>query len=239
MTNSSTITQNASEFLAAFQGAVDGVCTTGRVVDMEKFIRGFKLKFVDIEQIQQRLLAATTELELLILGDDELAAGYSNLPIATQRNLLTMHHAVMSIPSKKVTKAAVKVDASDDDMEAPPWKLLQWMQRQLPGAKTKSVNAAKPAKVEAVIVAECDAIYAPSAKYKIVRVFKGNVKVMTGDKVIADSAQEIKLGKKFSTFKFTEDMTQDEIEAIIAQGTVSIFVPSTISKVVVDLAMMF
>lgn len=234
MTNSSTITQNASEFLAAFQGAVDGVCTTGRVVDMEKFIRGFKLKFVDIEQIQQRLLAATTELELLILGDDELAAGYSNLPIATQRNLLTMHHAVMSIPSKKVTKAAVKVDASDDDMEAPPVDAKAV-------AKTKSVKAAKPApaKVEAVIETECGAIYAPSAKYKMVRVFKGNVKVMTGDKVIADSAQEIKLGKKFSTFKFTEDMTQDEIEAIIAQGTVSTFVPSTISKAVVDLVVVF
>lgn len=234
MTNSSTITQNASEFLAAFQGAVDGVCTTGRVVDMERFIRGFKLKFVDVEQIQQRLLAATTELELLILGDDGLAAGYSNLPIATQRNLLTMHHAVMSIPSKKVTKAAVKVDASDDDMEAPPVDV-----KAVARAKTKSVNAAKPAKVEAVIGAECDAIYAPSAKYKIVRVFKGNVKVMTGDKVIADSAQEIKLGEKFSTFRFTEDMTQDEIEAIIAQGTVSIFVPSTISKDVVDLVMVF
>ncbi len=234
MTNSSTITQNAAEFLAAFQGAVDGVCTTGRVVDMEKFIRGFKLKFVDTEQIQQRLLAATTELELLILGDDELAAGYSNLPIATQRNLLTMHHAVMSIPSKKVTKAAVKVDASDDDMEAPPVDV-----KAVARAKTKSVKAAQPAKVEAVIEAECDAIYAPSAKYKIVRVFKGNVKVMTGDKVIADSAQEIKLGKKFSTFKFTEDMTQDEIEAIIAQGTVSTFVPSTISKVVVDLVVVF
>lgn len=234
MTNSSTITQNAAEFLAAFQGAVDGVCTTGRVVDMEKFIRGFKLKFVDVEQIQQRLLAATTELELLILGDDELAAGYSNLPIATQRNLLTMHHAVMSIPSKKVTKAAVKVDASDDDMEAPPVDV-----KAVARAKTKSVKAAQPAKVEAVIEAECDAIYAPSAKYKIVRVFKGNVKVMTGDKVIADSAQEIKLGKKFSTFKFTEDMTQDEIEAIIAQGTVSTFVPSTISKVVVDLVVVF
>ena len=234
MTNSSTITQNASEFLAAFQGAVDGVCTTGRVVDMEKFIRGFKLKFVDVEQIQQRLLAATTELELLILGDDELAAGYSNLPIATQRNLLTMHHAVMSIPSKKVTKAAVEADASDDDMEAPPVDA-----KAVASAKTKSVKAAKPAKVEAVIEAECDAIYAPSAKYKIVRVFKGNVKVMTGDKVIADSAQEIKLGKKFSTFKFSEDMTQDEIEAIIAQGTVSTFVPSTISKVVVDLVVVF
>lgn len=234
MTNSSTITQNAAEFLAAFQGAVDGVCTTGRVVDMEKFIRGFKLKFVDVEQIQQRLLAATTELELLILGDDELAAGYSNLPIATQRNLLTMHHAVMSIPSKKVAKAAVEADASDDDMEAPPVDA-----KAVARAKTKSVKAATPAKVEAVIEAECDAIYAPSAKYKIVRVFKGNVKVMTGDKVIADSAQEIKLGKKFSTFKFTEDMTQDEIEAIIAQGTVSTFVPSTISKVVVDLVVVF
>ena len=234
MTNSSTITQNTSEFLAAFQGAVDGVCTTGRVVDMEKFIRGFKLKFVDVEQIQQRLLAATTELELLILGDDELAAGYSNLPIATQRNLLTMHHAVMSIPSKKVTKAAVEADASDDDMEAPPVDA-----KAVASAKTKSVKAAKPAKVEAVIEAECDAIYAPSAKYKIVRVFKGNVKVMTGDKVIADSAQEIKLGKKFSTFKFSEDMTQDEIEAIIAQGTVSTFVPSTISKAVVDLVVVF
>ena len=239
MTNSSTITQNASEFLATFQGAVDGVCTTGRVVDMEKFIRGFKLKFVDVEQIQQRLLAATTELELLILGDDELAAGYSNLPIATQRNLLTMHHAVMSIPAKKVTKAAVEADAveadaSDDDMEAPPVDA-----KAVARAKTKSVKAAKPAKVEAVIEAECDAIYAPSAKYKIVRVFKGNVKVMTGDKVIADSAQEIKLGKKFSTFKFTEDMTQDEIEAIIAQGTVSTFVPSTISKAVVDLVVVF
>lgn len=234
MTNSSTITQNASEFLAAFQGAVDGVCTTGRVVDMEKFIRGFKLKFVDVEQIQQRLLAATTELELLILGDDELAAGYSNLPIATQRNLLTMHHAVMSIPAKKATKAAVEADASDDDMEAPPVDA-----KAVASAKTKSVKAAKPAKVEAVIEAECDAIYAPSAKYKIVRVFKGNVKVMTGDKVIADSAQEIKLGKKFSTFKFSEDMTQDEIEAIIAQGTVSTFVPSTISKVVVDLVVVF
>ena len=234
MTNSSTITQNASEFLAAFQGAVDGVCTTGRVVDMEKFIRGFKLKFVDVEQIQQRLLAATTELELLILGDDELAAGYSNLPIATQRNLLTMHHAVMSIPSKKVTKAAVEADASDDDMEAPPVDA-----KAVASAKTKSVKAAKPAKAEAVIETECDAIYAPSAKYKIVRVFKGNVKVMTGDKVIADSAQEIKLGKKFSTFKFTEDMTQDEIEAIIAQGTVSTFVPSTISKTVVDLVVVF
>jgi hypothetical protein len=234
MTNSSTITQNASEFLAAFQGAVDGVCTTGRVVDMEKFIRGFKLKFVDVEQIQQRLLAATTELELLILGDDELAAGYSNLPIATQRNLLTMHHAVMSIPAKKATKAAVEADASDDDMEAPPVDA-----KAVAGAKTKSVKAAKPAKVEAVIEAECDAIYAPSAKYKIVRVFKGNVKVMTGDKVIADSAQEIKLGKKFSTFKFTEDMTQDEIEAIITQGTVSTFVPSTISKAVVDLVVVF
>lgn len=234
MANSSTITQNASEFLAAFQGAVDGVCTTGRVVDMEKFIRGFKLKFVDVEQIQQRLLAATTELELLILGDDELADGYSNLPIATQRNLLTMHHAVMSIPSKKVTKAAVEADASDDDMEAPPVDA-----KAVASAKTKSVKATKPAKVEAVIEAECDAIYAPSAKYKIVRVFKGNVKVMTGDKVIADSAQEIKLGKKFSTFKFTEDMTQDEIEAIIAQGTVSTFVPSTISKTVVDLVVVF
>ena len=234
MTNSSTITQNASEFLAAFQGAVDGVCTTGRVVDMEKFIRGFKLKFVDIEQIQQRLLAATTELELLILGDDELAAGYSNLPIATQRNLLIMHHAVMSIPAKKVTKAAVEADASDDDMEAPSVDA-----KAVARAKTKSVKAAKPAKVEAVIEAECDAIYAPSAKYKIVRVFKGNVKVMTGDKVIADSAQEIKLGKKFSTFKFSEDMTQDEIEAIIAQGTVSTFVPSTISKAVVDLVVVF
>lgn len=234
MTNSSTITQNASEFLATFQGAVDGVCATGRVVDMKKFIRGFKLKFVDIEQIQQRLLVATTELELLILGDDELAAGYSNLPIATQRNLLTMHHAVMRIPSKKVTKAAVEADASDDDMEAPPVDA-----KAAARAKTKSVKVAKPAKVEAVIEAECDAIYAPSAKYKIVRVFKGNVKVMTGDKVIADSAQEIKLGEKFSTFKFTEDMTQDEIEAIIAQGTVSIFVPSTISKVVVDLVMVF
>ena len=234
MTNSSTITQNASEFLAAFQGAVDGVCTTGRVVDMEKFIRGFKLKFVDVEQIQQRLLAATTELELLILGDDELAAGYSNLPIATQRNLLAMHHAVMGIPSKKVTKAAVETDASDDDMEAPPVDA-----KAVARAKTKSVKAAKPAKVEAAIEAECDAIYAPSAKYKIVRVFKGNVKVMTGDKVIADSAQEIKLGKKFSTFKFTEDMTQDEIEAIIAQGTVSTFVPSTISKAVVDLVVVF
>lgn len=234
MTDSSTITQNASEFLAAFQGAVDGVCTTGRVVDMEKFIRGFKLKFVDVEQIQQRLLAATTELELLILGDDELAAGYSNLPIATQRNLLTMHHAVMSIPAKKVTKAAVEADVSDDDMEAPPVDA-----KAVARAKTKSVKAAQPAKVEAVIEAECDAIYAPSAKYKIVRVFKGNVKVMTGDKVIADSAQEIKLGKKFSTFKFSEDMTQDEIEAIIAQGTVSTFVPSTISKVVVDLVVVF
>lgn len=234
MTNSSTITQNASEFLAAFQGAVDGVCTTGRVVDMEKFIRGFKLKFVDVEQIQQRLLAATTELELLILGDDELAAGYSNLPIATQRNLLTMHHAVMSIPSKKVTKAAVEADASDDDMEAPPVDA-----KAAARAKTKSVKATKPAKVEAVIETECDAIYAPSAKYKIVRVFKGNVKVMTGDKVIADSVQEIKLGKKFSTFEFSEDMTQDEIEAIIAQGTVSTFVPSTISKTVVDLVVVF
>ena len=106
-------------------------------------------------------------------------------------------------------------------------------------AKTKSVKAAKPAKVEAVIEAECGAIYAPSAKYKIVRVFKGNVKVMTGDKVIADSVQEIKLGKKFSTFKFSEDMTQDEIEAIIVQGTVSTFVPSTISKTVVDLVVVF
>lgn len=234
MTNASTITQNASEFLAAFQGAVDGVCTTGRVVDMEKFIRGFKLKFVDVEQIQQRLLAATTELELLILGDDELADGYSNLPIATQRNLLTMHHAVMSIPSKKATKAAVEADASDDDMEAPAVDA-----KAVARAKTKSVKAAKPAKAEAVIETECDAIYAPSAKYKIVRVFKGNVKVMTGDKVIADSAQEIKLGKKFSTFKFTEEMTQDEIEAIIVQGTVSTFVPSTISKTVVDLVVVF
>jgi hypothetical protein len=231
MTNSSTITQNASEFLAAFQGAVDGVCTTGRMVDMEKFIRGFKLKFIDVEQIQQRLLAATTELELLILGDDELAAGYSNLPIATQRNLLTMHHAVMSIPSKKVTKAAVEADASDDDMEAPAVDA-----KAVARAKTKP---AKPTKVEAVIETECDAIYAPSAKYKIVRVFKGNVKVMTGDKVIADSVQEIKLGKKFSTFEFSEDMTQDEIEAIIAQGTVSTFVPSTISKTVVDLVVVF
>lgn len=234
MTNSSTITQNASEFLAAFQGAVDGVCTTGRMVDMEKFIRGFKLKFVDVEQIQQRLLAATTELELLILGDDELADGYSNLPIATQRNLLTMHHAVMSIPSKKVTKAAVEADASDDDMEAPAVDA-----KAVARAKTKSAKAAKPAKAEAVIEAECDAIYAPSAKYKIIRVFKGNVKVMTGDKVIADSVQEIKLGKKFSTFKFSEDMTQDEIEAIIVQGTVSTFVPSTISKTVVDLVVVF
>ena len=234
MTNSSTITQNASEFLAAFQGAVDGVCTTGRAVDVEKFIRGFKLKFVDVEQIQQRLLAATTELELLILGDDELADGYSNLPIATQRNLLTMHHAVMSIPSKKVTKSAVEADAVDGDMEAPPVDA-----KAVARAKTKSVKTTKPTKVEPAIEAECDAIYAPSAKYKIVRVFKGNVKVMTGDKVIADSAQEIKLGKKFSTFKFTEDMTQDEIEAIIAQGTVSTFVPSTISKAVVDLVVVF
>jgi hypothetical protein len=234
MTNSSTITQNASEFLAAFQGAVDGVCTTGRMVDMEKFIRGFKLKFVDVEQIQQRLLAATTELELLILGDDELADGYSNLPIATQRNLLTMHHAVMSIPSKKVTKAAVEADASDDDMEAPAVDA-----KAVARHKAKLAKTTKPTKAEAVIEAECDAIYAPSAKYKIVRVFKGNVKVMTGDKVIADSMQEIKLGKKFSTFKFTEDMTQDEIEAIIAQGTVSTFVPSTISKAVVDLVVVF
>lgn len=234
MTNASTITKTASEFLAAFQGAVDGVCTTGRMVDMEKFIRGFKLKFIDVEQIQQRLLAATTELELLILGDDELAAGYSNLPIATQRNLLTMHHAVMSIPAKKAAKAAVVADVSDDEMEAPPVDA-----KAVARHKAKLVKTAKPTKAEAVIEAECDAIYAPSAKYKIVRVFKGNVKVMTGDKVIADSMQEIKLGKKFSTFKFSEDMTQDELEAIIAQGTVSTFVPSTISKVVVDLVVAF
>jgi hypothetical protein len=234
MTNASTITKTASEFLAAFQGAVDGVCTTGRMVDMEKFIRGFKLKFIDVEQIQQRLLAATTELELLILGDDELAAGYSNLPIATQRNLLTMHHAVMSIPTKKATKAAVVADASDDEMEVPPVDT-----KAVARHKAKLAKTTKPTKAEAVIEAECDAIYAPSAKYKIVRVFKGNVKVMTGDKVIADSMQEIKLGKKFSTFKFTEDMTQDEIEAIIAQGTVSTFVPSTISKAVVDLVVVF
>lgn len=234
MTNASTITNTASEFLAAFQGAVDGVCTTGRMVDMEKFIRGFKLKFVDVEQIQQRLLAATTELELLILGDDELAAGYSNLPVATQRHLLTMHHAVMSIPAKKATKAAVVADASDDEMEAPPVDT-----KAVARPKVKPVKTTKPAKTEAVIEVECDAIYAPSAKYKIVRVFKGNVKVMTGDKVIADSMQEIKLGKKFSTFKFSEDMTQDELEAIIAQGTVSTFVPSTISKVVVDLVVAF
>lgn len=238
MTNSSTITQNASEFLAAFQGAVDGVCTTGRMVDMEKFIRGFKLKFIDVEQIQQRLLAATTELELLILGDDELAAGYSNLPIATQRNLLTMHHAVMSIPTKKATKAAVESDASDDETEAPPVDTKAVARHKAKPAKTTKPTKVEAA-IEAAIEAECDAIYAPSAKYKIVRVFKGNVKVMTGDKVIADSMQEIKLGKKFSTFKFSEDMTQDELEAIIAQGTVSTFVPSTISKVVVDLVVVF
>lgn len=234
MTNASTITKTASEFLAAFQGAVDGVCTTGRMVDMEKFIRGFKLKFIDVEQIQQRLLAATTELELLILGDAELAAGYSNLPIATQRNLLTMHHAVMRIPTKKATKAAVVADASDDEMEVPPADT-----KAVARHKAKLDKTTKPTKAEAAIEAECDAIYAPSAKYKIVRVFKGNVKVMTGDKVIADSMQEIKLGKKFSTFKFTEDMTQDEIEAIITQGTVSTFVPSTISKAVVDLVVVF
>lgn len=232
MTNASTkmttdkISKAAATFLADFQGAVDTAMKSDRTIDMTKFIKQFKLKTADVVQIQSRLTRVTEELELLILGDDELEAGYSNLSIDKQRKLLTMHYAVMEIPTKNAVKDVGISSESDGDVAAAK------------SVATKKAVKTVAKKNDVAVTMTCDAIYAPSSKYRVVRVFTGNV-VVTGVKVKADLIQEFVLGKKFDNFDFVEGLTREMLDDIVDGARVSKFIPSTIDSKVVDIVYTF
>lgn len=211
------LSQNASAFLSMFDGLVDDLVTTGRTVDMEKVIASSGLKPVEFEQLKTKLSAKVDELELLVIaGDDQIVEGYSNMPKATQRQMLAMYHAIMEVRSTKITRSARNTNSDTDGPR---------------------VSVYKPKKVVAT-TETFSAVYAPSSKYKMVRVFEGNVTV-TGDKVTADLVQEVNLGKNFANHTFSTDMSQAEIQAIVAAGKVVKFVPTTISSTVVDLVISF
>ena len=154
---------------------------------------------------------------MLVIGaDDQVVEGYSKVPKAVQREMLAMYHAIMEVRTEKVVKAA---RPDSEDSTAP------------------RVSVYKPKKVAAT-TETFSAVYAPSSKYKMIRVFEGNVQ-LTGDKITADLVQEVNFGKDYASLTFRADMTQAELQAIVATGRVAKFIPTTISSTVVDMVISF
>jgi hypothetical protein len=200
-----TVTKHASEFLAAFDGAVDEFCSKNVKFDAEKLIAQFRLSKTDVAAVQEKLQKTTEELELLVIdADEQITEGYSNLTKAQQRDLLTMYHAVMEISTGR---AAPKSE------------------------KAEGVKREPKAKVEAVTESH-DAVYAICCKYNVIRAFVGNVKI-AGSEVTADSVSQLQFGKKVNVM-LAKDLTREEMREFVTQGKELSRVSTSLSGKTVD-----
>jgi hypothetical protein len=206
------LTKSASEFMSAFDGAVDNFCTSGVSFDVNKLLVQFNLKHKDIAQVQAKVQKTTEELELLVIdADEQITEGYSNLSKQQQRELLAIYHTLMEVPSTKP-----RVEREDSDLVRTP---------------------RKPKVVVEKTSENYDAVFTVCSKYNAVRAFVGNV-VVTGRNVSADEIYETKFGKKVNVMS-VQGMTKDEILAFIQTGNRASRTSTTLSGATIDLIIKF
>jgi hypothetical protein len=164
MTNA-TLTTAASNFLSAFDGAIDEFCTNGTKFNVENMLQRSNLRPADLIAIQTKLQKTTDELELLVIdADEQLAEGYSNLTKAQQRELLAMYHVIMERNVAKVRKV-----------------------KRAPRDVIVSV-------IETAVVEKFKTVLSYCEKYRVIRAFIGNVEVK-GSTIKCDRMVEVKFAK--------------------------------------------
>lgn len=207
--NTATLTPAASNFLSAFDGAVDNFCTNGTKFDVLNLIQRANLRGADLVAIQTKLQKTTDELELLVIdADEQITEGYSNLTKAQQRDLLTMYHTVLEqVPTKN----------------------------RKPRAPKDGIIRVKP--VEVVVTESFGTVFAVCPKYNAVRVFEGNVQV-TGNKVTATQAYEIRMPKDYS-FSSMQTMSCAEVMAELSGNPKTDYTPVTLSGKTIEFVLKF
>lgn len=192
--NTVTLTKNAQEFMSAFDGCVDKFYTAGTKFDPLKLVRQFKLSNREIIAVQSSL--NVQDLELLAIGaDEQLVEGYSNITKAQQRELLTMYHSVLEIPTAPTRERKEKTE----------------------GVKSAVVKEPKLPKIAKPVISTTpehyDAVFAIASKYNCLRTFIGNV-VITGAKITADRIQEYRYSKELNGTDF-DSYTKDNFVGML------------------------
>jgi hypothetical protein len=207
-TNTVNLSQAAASFLSSFDGVVDEFCKNGTKANIEQMISQSKLRGADLISIQTKIERKVDELELVVIdADEQLMEGYSNLTKAQQRELLSMYHTIME--------------------------------------KVPTKNRNRPAKdgvirvkdVEVKVTESFTTVFAICDKYKAVRVFDGNVKVL-GNKVQADDIYQVRMSKSDDLLQL-KNMTVDEIKSFIAAGKKTDRTPTTLSGDTIDFVVKF
>lgn len=207
--NTATLTTSASNFLSAFDGAVDNFCTNGTKFDVLNLIQRSNLRGADLVAIQTKLQKTTDELELLVIdADEQITEGYSNLSKAQQRDLLVMYHTILEQVPTKNRKARAPKDG---------------------------IIRVKP--VEVVVTESFNTVFAVCPKYNAVRVFNGSVQV-TGNKVVASEAYEIRMPKDYN-FSAMQTMTCQEILDELAGNPRTEYTPVTLSGKTIEFVQKF
>lgn len=215
MTSVTNLSANAASFLSAFDGAIDEFCTNGTKFNVEALIDRSKLRSADLISIQTKLQKTTDELELLVIdADEQITEGYSNLTKAQQREMLTMYHAIME-----------KVPANGRKPRA--------VQPKDGVIRVKSV-VAKPA----VVTETCNAVFTGSNKYKVTRVFIGDVKI-AGNKVSANEVYQIRMPKDTDMEAMKTLTTIEEVKTFITGGKQTCNTPTTLSGDTIDFVLKF
>ena len=221
------MTAAVTQFLADFEGFLDMVMTTDRVIDMTKVMGAYKLKPADADVIREKLEPRADEMEVVALElDPDLNEAYSNLSKEKKREILAMYHAVLGYApagkARKVKKASrinadgVIVDNGNGPVEAPKAK------------KAKAPKAEKAPRVGGKFT------LAVLAKHRMVMVYTDAV--VDGTKIDFETSYGVKLPKDFDITKLDVMDTADEFTKRVAKFERIKNTPSkTLSKFVTKL----